>query len=221
MLYFKQVSENTTVRIVIVGRQNMKWISKILGRKATQHPSDPILDKCVSFAREFQVTLTDQEWNHVLSNRDKLAESPLGGAYVHKDVFYALCFLCLFDSLFEAGVELLNIGKENEAANSLEKARRLLPWPTVLYSLGLAYAHLEKKAASVEIWYKALDGFESRASLLSSTVPLTLPDRDNFISMTAERIDTTSSLSLGFTNFGAVKDNIYERLEKNRNESIS
>lgn len=193
----------------------MKWISKILDRKDAQRPSDPILDQCASFAREFQITLTDQEWNHVLSNRDKVAESPIGGAYVHKDVFHVLCFLCLFDGLFEAGVELLSTGEENEAANSLEKARRLLPWPTVLYSLGLAYAHLGKKAAAVEIWYKALEDFESRASLLSATVPIRLPDRDNFISMTAERIDTTSSLSLGFTNFGAVKDNISERLEEN------
>jgi|GEM_PF-6750730 len=193
----------------------MKWISKILGRKDAQCPTDPIMDQCASFAREFQITLTDQEWNHVSSNRDKVVESPLGGAYVHKDVFHVLCFLCLFDGLFEAGVELLSTSKENEAANSLDKARRLLPWPTVLYSLGLAYAHLGKKAAAVEIWYKALEGFDSRASLLSAIVPITLPDRDNFISMTAERIDTTSSLSLGFTNFGAVKYNISKRLEEN------
>ncbi len=193
----------------------MKWISRILGRKDAQRPSDPILDKCASFAREFQITLTDQEWNHVLSNRDKLAESPLGGAYVHKDVFNTLCFLCLFDSLFEAGVELLSNREEHEAANSFEKARRLMPWPTVLYSLGLAYAHLGRKAAAIENWDKALEGFESRASLLTPTVPTTLPDRDNFIAMITERIDTTGSLSLGFTNFGAVKDNISERLEAN------
>lgn len=193
----------------------MKWISKILGRKVEQRESDPIIDQCASFAQEFKIELTNHEWNHVLSNRGKLAESPLGGAYVHKDVFHALCFLCLFDGLFEAGVELLRTGDTDQAGNSLEKARKLLPWPTVLYSLGLVYARLGKLKAATEIWNKALEGFESRPSLLSASVPTTLPDRDNFIAMTGKRIDTTGSLSLGFTNLEELKDNISKRIETN------
>lgn len=193
----------------------MNWISKFIGRKNVQHSSDPILDQCESFAQEFQITLTNQERNHLLSNRDKLAESHLGGTYVHKDVYHTLCFLCLFDSLYEAGVELLGTREEPEAANSFEKARRLLPWPTVLYSLGLAYAHFGEKTAAIETWNKALEDFELRASFLNPIVPAGLPDRDNFIAMTAEKIDTTGSLSLGFSNFGDVKKNISERLEAN------
>ena len=193
----------------------MKWISKILGRKDDQRLSDPIINQCASFAQELQITLTDQEWNHVLSNRDKFAESPLGGTYVQKDVFHVLCFLCLFDGLFETGVELLGSINTNQAGNPLEKARKLLPWPTVLYSLGLVYARSGKIKAATEIWNKALEGFESRLSLLSASVPTTIPDRDNFIAMTAKRIDTTGSLSLGFTNFGELRDEISKRLEKN------
>jgi tetratricopeptide (TPR) repeat protein len=115
---------------------------------------------------------------------------------------------------------LLNSREEYKAITSLEKARKLLPWPTVLYSLGLAYAQLGKKAVAIEIWGKALEVFESRVNLLSTKVPPTLPDRDNFIAMSAERIDKTGSLSLGFTNFGAIKDNILERLKANNKGSL-
>ncbi|VAX33354.1 hypothetical protein MNBD_NITROSPIRAE02-1634 [hydrothermal vent metagenome] len=192
----------------------MKWISKILGRKDDLSPGDPTIDQCESFAEEFQITLTDKEWDHVLSERDRLAKSPLGGAYVHKDVFHTLCFLCLFDGLFESGVKLLRTGDIGQAGNSLEKARKLLPWPTVLYSLGLVYAHSGKLKAATEIWNKALEGFESRASLLSAIVPTTLPKRNNFIAINTKRIDATGSLSLGFTNLGELKDNVSNRIEE-------
>ena len=176
-------------------------------------PNDPIMDQCESFANNFQITITDNERNYILSNCDKLAESPLGGAYVHKDVLHALCFLCLFDSLFEIGVEQLRTGDAHQAGNSLEKAKKLLPWPTVLYSLGTVYAGSGKMEAATKIWKKALDGFELRPSLLSAIVPTSLPDRDNFITMTAKRIDTTGSLFLGITNFADLKGNILKKLE--------
>lgn len=192
----------------------MKWISKILSVKDDQKPRDLILIQCASFAKEFGLILTDQEWNHVISNRDKLADSPLGGAYVHKTVLNTLCFLCLFDGLFETGVELLHIGDTHQAEISLEKARKLLPWPTVLYSLGLAYARSGKMHAATNIWNKAIEDFESRQDLLSSLVPAMIPDRSNFIVMTAARIDTTGSIALGFTNIVEIKTNTSKEIEK-------
>lgn len=200
----------------LVRDKKMKWISKILGRKDDQSPSDPIIAKCTSFAQKFQITITDQEWKHVISNRDKIAKSPLGGAYVHKDVLHVLCFLCLFDGLFEAGVKLLDTGNTNEAENSLGKTRRLLPWPTVLFSLGLVYARSGKIKAATDIWNEVLESFELRSSLLSAIVPATLPDRDNFIAMTANRIDTTGHYTLGLTNLGELKDNIMSKLARTK-----
>jgi tetratricopeptide (TPR) repeat protein len=199
----------------------MNLISKIFGRKGGQKPNDPIIDRCLSFAQQFQITLTDEEWNHVLRNRDKLAESPFGGAYIHKDIFHALCFLCLFDSLFEAGLELLRINDIHQAKNSLEKAKRFLPWPTVLYSLGLAYARSGEVDAATKIWNKAIEDFESRPSLLSAIVPGALPDRSNFITMTTERIDITGSAFLGFTNIEEFKINISKKIQELRNKRIS
>ena len=173
----------------------MNLLSKIFRQKVGQGSNDPIIDRCLSFAKQFQITLTDEEWNHVLRNRDKLAESPLSGAHVHRDVFHALCFLCLFDGLFEAGLELLRINDIHQAKNSLEKVRRFLPWPTVLYSVGLAYAQSGEVDAATKIWNKAIEDFESRPSLLSTIVPGTLPDRNNFIAMTTKRIDMTGLAS--------------------------
>lgn len=192
----------------------MKWILKILGLKDDQKPSDLICNQCASFAKEFEIILTDQEWNHVLYKRDKLVESSLGGAYVHKGVLHTLCFLCLFEGLFEAGVELLRINDTHQAKISLEKARKLLPWPTVLYSIGLAYTHLGKMQDATNIWNKAIEDFELRPDLLSSIVPANLPNRSNFIVMTTERIDTTGSLSFGFTNIVDLKTNISKEIEK-------
>ncbi|MCP3676637.1 MAG: hypothetical protein GY721_03310 [Deltaproteobacteria bacterium] len=179
-----------------------------MSRKDDQMPSDPIIDQCVSFTQEFQITLAEKEWSNILSERDNLEESPLGGAYVHKDVLYVLCFLCLFDGLFEAGVDLLRTGDNHQAGNSLEKAKKLLPWPTVLYSLGFGYARLGDTESATRFWNEALESFEARISLLSVIVPSSFPDRDNFIAMTAKRIDTTSSLLLDFPSIVELKDKI-------------
>jgi len=173
-----------------------------------QRRSDPIIDQCDSFAQEFQITLTDKEWKHVLSERDKLAESNLAGAHVHKDVYYTLCFLCLFDGLFEAGVELLRTNDYQKGINSLEKAKKLLPWPTVLYSLRLGYASSGNKEVATRLGNDTIKAFDSRISLLSSRLPTSLPNRDSFITMTAKRIDTTSSRFLGFTSIAELKDKV-------------
>jgi len=86
----------------------MSWFSRIFGSKADeQHPSDPILSKCRSIEREYNLLIDEQEQKHLLVNRDKLAESSLRGLYVQPDVFHVLCFLCLYDALCETGVELL------------------------------------------------------------------------------------------------------------------
>jgi tetratricopeptide (TPR) repeat protein len=205
----------------MLGDKSMSLIPKIFGGEGVQKPSDPIIDCCLSFAQQFHITLTDEEWNHVLRNRDKLAESPLGGAYVHKDIFHALCFLCLFDGLFEAGLELLSINDIHQAKNSLEKAKNFFPWPTVLYSLGLAYTRSGEVDAATKIWNKAIEDFESRPSLLSDIVPGTLPDRSNFITMTTKRIDITGSASLGFTNIEELKVNISKKIQELRNKKLS
>ncbi len=181
--------------------------------KDDQRRNDPIIDQCNSFAQEFQITLTDKEWNHVLSERDKIAESDLAGAYVHKDVFHSLCFLCLFDGLFEAGVELLRTQDNHQAVNSLEKAKKLLPWPTALYSLGEGYARSGNVEATTRLWNEAIEGFESRTSLLSAIVPTSLPNLDNFIAMTTKRLDTTGSLFLGFTSVAELKDKISKGID--------
>jgi len=195
--------------------------SKIFGAQDSQKSSDPIINRCLSFANQFQISLTEEEWNHVLRNRDKLVESPLGGAYVHKDILNALYFLCLFDGLFESGFEFLRINDIRKAKASLEKAKRLLPWPTALYSLGLVYVRSGEVDAATKIWNKAIETFESRSSLLSVVVPDTLPQRNNFIAMATERIDTTGSANLGFSNIEEFKVNISKRIEELRNRRIS
>ena len=149
-----------------VRKRVLTLFSKIFGAKGRQKSSDLIIDRCLSFAKQFQISLTDEEWNHVLRNRDKLVESPLGGAYVHKDILNALCFLCLFDGLFESGLEFLRINDIRKAKVSLEKAKRILPWPTALYSLGLVYVRSGEVDAATKIWNKAIEDFEARSSLL-------------------------------------------------------
>ncbi len=199
----------------------MSLISKIFGRKGGQKPGDPIIDRCLSFAQQFQITLTDKEWNHVLRNRDKLAESSLDGADVHKDILDALCMLCLFDGLFEAGLELLRIDDIQQAKNTFIKAIRILPWPTVLYSLGLVYAQSGEIDAAIKIWNKAMGDFDSRPSLLSAIVPDTLPGRSNFIAMTTETIDITGLESLGFATREEFKVNIFKKIQELMNKRLS
>ena len=203
------------------GDKSMSLISKIFGRKGGQKPGNPVIDRCLSSAQQFQITLTDEEWNHVLRNRDKLAESSLDGADVHKDIFDALCVLCLFDGLFEAGLELLRIDDIQQAKNTFIKAIKILPWPTVLYSLGLVYARSGEIEAATKIWNKAIDDFDSRPSLLSAIVPDTLPGRSNFIAMTTETIDITGLESLGFTTIEEFKVIISQKIQKLRNKGLS
>jgi tetratricopeptide (TPR) repeat protein len=192
----------------------MNLISKIFGLKGSQKSSDPIIDCCLSIAQRHQLTLTDEEWNHVLCYQDKLAGSPFGGKYVHEDIFHALCFLCLFDGLFQAGLEFLHINNIKDAKISLEKAKRILPWPTVLFSLGLAYARSGEVDPATKIWNKAIEDFESRPSFLSAIVASTLPDRSDFIAIMTERIDNTGSVSLGFTNMTELKVRISEKIQE-------
>ena len=195
----------------------MSLISKIFGRKNGQKPGDPIIDRCLSFAQQFQITLTDEEWKHILRNRDKLAESAPDGADVHKDIFHILCFICLFDGLFEAGLDLLRIDDIKQAKNTFIKAIKILPWPTVLYSLGLVYAQSGEIDAANKIWNKAIGDFDSRPSLLSAIVPDTLPGRSNFITMTTETIDINGLESLGFTTREEFKVNISRKIQELRN----
>ncbi len=189
----------------------MKWLSKILGGRGEHQPGDPIIARCWAIAREYGLSLNDEEWDHVWSNRDKLAASPLGGAFVHRDVVHVLCFLCLFDGVFETGVELLQAGAYHRAIDTLEKARKLLPWPIVLYSLVMAYACSGNSEAATRFRNAALDGFGSRTTLLLTIVPTSLPDRDNFLRMTAERLDTTGSLALGFAGMAELRDAMSQR----------
>jgi hypothetical protein len=184
----------------------MSWFSRIFGSKADeQHPSDPIFSKCRSIEREYNLLLDDQERKHLLVNREKLAKSSLRGRYVQPDVFHVLCFLCLFDALCETGVELLETGARGRAVKTLEKARRLLSWPSVIYSLMMVYDELGEKEAVTRFRSAALEGFDTRLSLLSVIVPASLPSRDEFIRMIAERLDTTGPLLLGFSDMEALR----------------
>lgn len=183
----------------------MKWFSKILG-KGKQPPSDPIIAKCQEIVTEYGLSLNEEEWNNVLSNRDKVAASQLGGAFIHKDVFHVLCFLCLFDGMFDAGVELLQAGTYHRAIHTLEKARKLLPWPTILYTLEKAYTQSGNMDVATGLRKKALENFETRSTHLLTVVPQSVPDRDNFLRITAEMLDIKGSLALGFTGITELRD---------------
>ena len=183
----------------------MKWLSKILGDRG-EPAADPIIAKCQTIAQEYGLSFDEDEWSQVLSRRDELAASPLAGAFVHRDVLHVLCFLCLFEGLFEAGVKLLRIGAYQRAIDTLEKARKLLPWPTVLYALGMACAKSGDMEAATKLRKAALEGFETRSSRMTTIVPGSLPDRDRFIGMMAEKLDTTGSLTLGLSGMANLRD---------------
>jgi len=183
----------------------MKWLSKILGDKGKQ-PPDPILTECRTIAKEYELSVDEDEWGQVLSHRDELAAGPLAGYFVRTEVFHVLCFLCLFDSLFETGVDLLRDAKYQRAITTFEKARKLLPWPTVLYALGMAYARSGNTQVGTTLRNAALEGFESRLSHLTTIVPGSLPNRDTFIGMIAKKLDTIGSVTFGFTGTANLRD---------------
>ena len=182
----------------------MKWISRILGG-GEQHPSDPIIAECQEIALKHGLSLNEEEWTHVLHNRDRLAASQLGGKFVHKDVVHVLCFLCLFEGVFQTGVELVRMSAHRLAIDELEKARKLLPWPTVLYTLGLAHAGLGNRDVATRFYRAALECFEARSTYLLTIVPASVPDRESFLRTAVEMFDT-GSLALGFTGMAELRD---------------
>jgi len=69
----------------------------------------------------------------------------------------------------------------------------------------MAYDQLGEKEAVSGLRSVALEGFDARLSLLSVIVPASLPSRDEFIRMIAERLDTTGPLLLGFSDMEALR----------------
>jgi hypothetical protein len=171
----------------------------------------PIINECSIIAQNCKILLTDQEWVQVFLNRDKIANSPLGGAYIHKDVYYCICYLCLYDSLFEIGIDLLTVNIQN-SISALKKALTLLPWPTALYCLGSAYKNVNQPERAIRIWTIALLNFDDRKSLLRNVLPETTPDYDKFIDSTSKRIDLTGALSIGFSNIEDVRNIMIESI---------
>ncbi len=156
----------------------MSWLSRVFSSNRGKQPSDPILKECAAIARKYVLSLDEEERKRLLVERDKLAQSALGGGWVQRDVFQVLCHLCLFDTFCQTGVEFLQNAAYDKAVRTLSKAKILLPWPSVLYSLMLAHKGLGQQNAAKELGRAALDGFESRSRILAAIVPESLPHRD-------------------------------------------
>jgi len=187
----------------------MSWISRIF-RSTVGDAKDPILKECLSIQQSYGLVLDANERNYVLLNRNKLTESPLRGLYVQKDIFHVVCLLTLFDSLCEAGVDHLAARRSVRAMDTLEKASKLLPWPPVLYALMIAHETLGRMEPAAKLRETIEGGFDVRRKLLADIVPPSVPERENFIATTAQRLDTSSSLLLGFSDIHELRRKIVE-----------
>lgn len=172
----------------------MRFIKRLLGSE-----KDPILEKCSEIAHSNGISLDDNEWQFVKHERDVVASSVLGGAYVHKDIFHSLCFLSLYDGLFKAGIEWLKKQQIKDTIHSLEKARSLLIWPTVSYGLGHAYRVLGDYQKAKIYLSQALENFDKRIEILNKIIPESLPSTHDFIILISKQLNN-QMLHFGFEN---------------------
>jgi hypothetical protein len=135
-----------------------------------------------------------------------LVRSPLGGKYVHPAVYRVICLQGIMDSLFSRGAELLERSRFLQAKASFEKAKNLIPWPTVHFALGLLYYKMWKNsigqgsftdeainATSAHGYLKkALNDCPSRVRLLRNIVPESVPDREHLIEIISNHLDNQS-----------------------------
>ena len=177
----------------------MSWFSRIFGDKSHKQ-DDPIIARCKSVVDSMNLELNANEWSSVNMNRDLLASSPLGGAFIHKDVFHVLCYLCVYDGLFERSLELIDKGDHIEALLSLEKVIKLLSWPTATYACGLCYENIGKKDDAINKYRTTIRYYQDRKKLLSNLIPESTPARDDLIEQTENRLDRSGAILLGHIN---------------------
>lgn len=139
------------------------------------------------------LSLTEKEWNNVRLVSHSLPNSLVGEAHVHSDGIYILSLLCLFEGLFDAGNKLLDAKAFDHAIESFEKARNLIPWPTVGYLLGMAHSFSGNPEVGDTLRNDALEQFEMRIIILFDALPPSTSDRNTFIKMIAERLDARDS----------------------------
>lgn len=162
---------------------------------------DPIIRECLKIADSYNFNFNNSEWKNIKHNRDLVTSSSLGGAFVHTDVFRLIClFNVVYDGLFMAGIEAFKSNKLKDAITSLQKARLILRWPTVLYGLGLTYKEMGDIQKSDAYFRETIASFKKRVNLLNQLIPESLPSKQDFITMLGNTIDKTHSSLLGFTN---------------------
>jgi tetratricopeptide (TPR) repeat protein len=156
--------------------------------------------------------LDTDEWSSIVRNHEVLASSSLGGTYVQKDVFKVLCYLCVYDGLYERSIELTQEGDHEGALLSLRKSMRLLSWPTAIYAFGLCCEKLGKKEEAMKHYNMVIQHYHERRILLSSVIPISTPSRDNLIELTEERLDRSGALLLGHSDIEELIRNAKEKV---------
>lgn len=195
----------------------MSWLSRIFKSKSSSpEPDDPILSQSGKIAKVHGIDLSDNEWEHIMEYRELLASSALGGSYVHPSVLHGLSFIGLHRSLFKAGIEAFEREEFQIAIASLQKAKTLLPWPTILYALGLAFWNFGDKQLGISHLRQALENLEKRYELLNRVVLQEIPSRTDFMKKIAHQLDMDVAL-LGIPDIQAIKDLAEEKIRKHRN----
>lgn len=112
---------------------------------------------------------------------------------LHSDGIDVLSLLCLFEGLFDAGNKLLDAKVFDRAIDTFERARNLIPWPTVVYLLGMAYLYSGNHEVADTLRTEAQEQFERRITILFDALPASTSNRDPLIKMIAERLDARDS----------------------------
>ena len=155
----------------------MNWVLKLLEGIRGIKKKDPVIVECANIASINKFHITRSEWNTIHLKRTILTNSELGGIFVDKRLFDILCYFILFDGLFHCGIEQLREGKTEEGINSLEKAKTILPWPTVLFALGHVFVFSGKLQHGIDLLNSSMKCFDSRSHLLDNIFPNELPNR--------------------------------------------
>lgn len=163
-------------------------------------PEGPPTD-WLDIAASYELTIDDLEMSYLLSYQDEMS-SHLGGALMHPDALYSLGIVSLTNSFFSAGVEYEQQADYEKAVASFEKAKKIIPWPTVLYGLGHSYRQLNNTERAVELMTEAKNALDKRASLLSEVLPKTLPVREKFSGIMERMLNT----QIGIMGFSDEKD---------------
>ena len=133
------------------------------------------------------------------------------------------------DSLFSRGAELLEGSRFEQAKASFEKAKSLIPWPTVHFALGFLYYRMWKNSVGQGTFTdeainatsahgylkKALNDYPIRVHLLRNIVPESVPDREHLVELISNHLDN-QSLKVGVKrteDLGAVAISLLDELE--------